>query len=98
MSSLDLTVSNVQMQRNRGEEFPSSSRPGEIIKSVVSRPAQIRARLAFRYGKWIKAVGSEEITSLGMESDRDGEHEITRTKSTDETMDTQAIDRIIGLE
>lgn len=97
MSSLDLTVGNVQAQIESGEE-PAASTPAEIIRGVVARLVQIRARLSFRYGKWLKAVGSEDITSLGIASHHDVYGENTRTKSMDDTMDTQAIDRIIGLE
>lgn len=97
MSNLELTVENVQTQTASGEESVASA-PGEIIKSVVTRLVQIRARLSFRYGKWLKAVGDDDITSLGTEYNGSAGVGSNQTRSVDETMDTQAIDRIIGME
>lgn len=102
MTNLQLTVDDAD-NRVAPAEGSRTSPPAEIVQSIVTRLVQIRARLSFRYGQWLKAVGDDDLTSLGTEANANAGIRYNNslkgsTRSVDETMDTQVIDRIIGLE
>lgn len=102
MTNLHLTTDDTDDGVAHGKGSKTSS-PAEIVQSIVTRLVQIRARLSFRYGQWLKAVGDDDLTSIGTEATANtgigGNNSLKgSTKSVDETMDTQVIDRIIGLE